>query len=102
LWLLIKVLISFHRWSRYGHYEAVMQAVDAAIIGHISGLDGSADIDVKVGKFAELATSLPGQGTSCLDDSSVGCTPVDLHDLISWMFGDLGLVLGTSFTGLMV
>ena len=32
------------RAAVYGHYEAVTQAVDAAIIGHVGGLQSSADI----------------------------------------------------------
>ena len=76
----------------FGHYEAVIQAVDAAVIGHVSGLGKSADILIDVGRFVEL--SAPVEGQTADGDAA--------RELITYMFADMTLVLGVSFSALMV
>ena len=47
---------AYAKGSVYGKYQAVQQAIDAAIIGHKAQLTESADIQVGVGRLAELPT----------------------------------------------
>ena len=65
--------------SVQGHYAAVQQAVDAAIIGSLAGLGRSADIQVEVGRFEELYSPNDDKGGEVVTNAgdvfvAIGCS----------------------------
>ena len=71
--------------SVQGHYAAVQQAVDAAIIGTLAGLRRSADVQIDVGRFAELYDARTDVGGEVVTNS-----------------GDVFVVLGCSLSAILV
>ena len=73
-----------------GHYAAVHQAIDAAVIGHLAGLGSSADIQLDAGRFPELVTP---------DD--LNTSEGKQHELIK-EFADTILTIGCALSAMLV